>query len=238
MDDVVSVQSPFEYIYVVYMYKFFLLRLPMIAIKRKESRFAVGKLLPQNITDIKCMRPVKLLGIFELFNAKQANKLRHATKIVQIKIIFHIDFYPFFGVLQFDPKWYRPVSVRMEAVVELASKAISWKMLSQFNALKWNALHAVQSNQFRLVWFGFSIKSWWMPISANCHSIWSNGKLHTTIRNGFDFLQQINSTFLLPIIEFFIPRNLYHYLSENLSDLSPSKAKHKIRIQCKLYTIK
>lgn len=76
----------------------------MIAIKRKESRFAVGKLLPQNITDIKCMRPVKLLGIFELFNAKQANKLRHATKIVQIKIIFHIDFYPFFGVLQFDPK--------------------------------------------------------------------------------------------------------------------------------------
>lgn len=160
---------------------------------------------------------------------------RKLFKLKSFSTLIFIHFSEYYNLTRNDIV---PVSVRMETVVELAPKSISWKILSQFNALKWNALHAVQSNQFRLVRFGFSIKSWWMPISSNCHSIWSNGKLHTTIRNGFDFLQQINSTFLLPIIEFCIPRNLYHYLSENLSDLSPSKAKHKIRIQCKLYTIK
>lgn len=79
------------------------------------------------------------------FQFETTNRLRHATKIVQIKIIFHVDFYPFCGILQFDPnarpQWYWPIS-RWISIAQYATRTDHHRseVLSRLNALKWNAL--------------------------------------------------------------------------------------------------
>lgn len=91
-----------------------------------ESRLAVGKLLAGAVRE-------QIAGTSELCNEQRQIGYAMPRKLFEIKIIFHVDFYPFVGVLQFDPNEYRPVAVQN------ATEPVLVRWFSHFNAPKCNA---------------------------------------------------------------------------------------------------
>lgn len=74
-------------------------------------------------------------------NAKyMANRLRHATKIVQIKIIFHIDCFTHFIGIYCNLTWTQDMAAFQQQSYKI-KRNTSIRVCARFNTLKWNALH-------------------------------------------------------------------------------------------------
>lgn len=134
--------------------------------------------------------------LFRMWNAYTANRLRHATKIVQIKIIFHVDFYPqfvfFFLCFSFVLFGFWNIAIWPE-----------WSWAARTQKCQYGTGH--RSARFLIYFFSDHrlralIELLLDRISISCRDEYANlnrlpfqsesnaGKLHTTIQKKFNFL--------------------------------------------------